>query len=769
MDNIARFLSLEDWENKFNEIFLKQRAYDQLLTHLASFPADRIKDSVYDFWNYYVRALRYLKEQNDPFTAIDLLQKAEAIATKTPKVYLIRAQMALGLVYQDIGRWDEALKVAESALETIQRWQLSPIEVTEPTKKSELQYRQAGLWVNQALIYYALAEPEYCIKAAEKAIGLLENSAEIGYLVRAWSEKGLGLTLQKHYDAAQEAFNYALQLVEADDVEKSYVLQNLSDVFRLQGQWQEAHKYLQMALDQAPKEANDRFLGEVNMYLGVVAAHQADNARASARYHEAFAFLSKTHITHHLSELHLHWADLEEKQGDWLKALEHNQAAINLIHQLRDFIISPNERAKFISTQTQAYEDMINRLLRYQPQNVTDIFNLVETVKARVLTDLLNATGPGQSSQIDQSQPHVKKTITPEIIKLEAQHLETRLREEIYFLRSQPFSPELHSAIIALERQLTEMRERAVRQQSRNYTWASAKPLTLAEIQAQMAKDNLLIEYFPYREQAEDNDDLIAAFVIGNQEAEIQLLNIPIEAIKALFDSQSGLFDNLLTPGTASVNDTLRALGEYLLIPFGEKLRLAKTICFVPHSTLHYLPFHAMPLPSITDQVLANGEQRIIYAPSATLLFSYCQTQPDSPHKNALAVGCNQPNYPISHLSGQLNHAEAEAISVSKIVAGNSVPLIGPAANRDSLFRLASGYRYIHLSCHGHFNATQPEQSCIYLFDARPDVYDIYHHLKLNAELVCLSACQTGLNYVMRGDEVIGLVRAFLYAGSRSV
>ena len=74
----------------------------------------------------------------------------------------------------------------------------------------------------------------------------------------------------------------------------------------------------------------------------------------------------------------------------------------------------------------------------------------------------------------------------------------------------------------------------------------------------------------------------------------------------------------------------------------------------------------------------------------------------------------------------------------------------------------------IHFSCHGSFDNIDPLSSGIELHDEVLKAREIFD-MRLNTELVTLSACQTGLNKRSPGDELIGLTRAFLYAGAPSV
>jgi CHAT domain-containing protein len=91
--------------------------------------------------------------------------------------------------------------------------------------------------------------------------------------------------------------------------------------------------------------------------------------------------------------------------------------------------------------------------------------------------------------------------------------------------------------------------------------------------------------------------------------------------------------------------------------------------------------------------------------------------------------------------------------------------------NSDSVSR----YRYIHLATHGFVNSENPELSGVQLSQLRGDNSDgvLYsgdvYSLKLNCDLLILSACETGLGKIMKGEGIVGLSRAFIYAGSRNL
>jgi CHAT domain-containing protein len=94
--------------------------------------------------------------------------------------------------------------------------------------------------------------------------------------------------------------------------------------------------------------------------------------------------------------------------------------------------------------------------------------------------------------------------------------------------------------------------------------------------------------------------------------------------------------------------------------------------------------------------------------------------------------------------------------------------LVEEEASLDSLHKRASECHVLHLATHGEFRGDNALFSGLALSDGWLTTLDIFN-LRLNAELVTLSACQTGRSVVGGGDELFGLMRAFLSAGAASL
>jgi CHAT domain-containing protein len=115
---------------------------------------------------------------------------------------------------------------------------------------------------------------------------------------------------------------------------------------------------------------------------------------------------------------------------------------------------------------------------------------------------------------------------------------------------------------------------------------------------------------------------------------------------------------------------------------------------------------------------------------------------------------------------GRLPHALQEARSVAALLGGQL--LVEDQATLTELERIAPQCRILHLAAHGDFRPDNPLFSGLCLSDGWLTTLDIFN-LRLQASLVTLSACQTGRNVIGGGDELLGLMRAFLSAGAASL
>ena len=205
----------------------------------------------------------------------------------------------------------------------------------------------------------------------------------------------------------------------------------------------------------------------------------------------------------------------------------------------------------------------------------------------------------------------------------------------------------------------------------------------------------------------------------------------------------------------------LRQLYDALVAPVADMLAVAGCVFVAPHGPLHQLPFAALLAPD--GRPLLEAAPPISYTPSATIWLQQ-RAAPRAPGERVpmLAIGYDGTG------ADRLRHTEAEARAVARRCGGEM--WAGEAGVLGRLLEHADGYRLLHFACHGTFNGADPLLSALEIGPGeRLTAATVLSRLRLHADMVALSACRSGVSAVLRGDEPLGLVRAFLVAGARSV
>jgi CHAT domain-containing protein len=196
-------------------------------------------------------------------------------------------------------------------------------------------------------------------------------------------------------------------------------------------------------------------------------------------------------------------------------------------------------------------------------------------------------------------------------------------------------------------------------------------------------------------------------------------------------------------------------------------------VWLVPHDVLHYLPLHAV---KVEGRYLVERNP-VCYTPSASVM-KYCRAKRKGRHDRALVLADTRADRPLPH-------ARLEAAALEELFRPRAEVYLGeeatPALLKKRLAEAAEEIDVLHLACHGFFDPAQALQSGIELAPEAangtdPPDRDRGHltaaaifGLRLHADLITLSACESGVNERRPGDELIGLTRALIYAGTPSV
>ena len=217
------------------------------------------------------------------------------------------------------------------------------------------------------------------------------------------------------------------------------------------------------------------------------------------------------------------------------------------------------------------------------------------------------------------------------------------------------------------------------------------------------------------------------------------------------------------TPATASL-DTIRALVV-------EPLDLAKSsrhVIVSPYGALSYVPFAAL-----------LQDREVSYVPSGTTLGMLAA---DAPVQGSGVLALGDPDYTgAGGTGGSRGGVRLAPLPATRIEAETvgTVSLLGKAATETELVARLVGsgapkrWRALHLACHGLIDAERPSRSSLAISaDASSDgmltMIEIVG-MRVPADLVVLSACETAKGRIYRAEGVVGLTRAFMLAGSPRV
>ena len=635
----------------------------------------------------------------------------------------------IGLVHYSLGDFMKAIEYHEKTLCMVRKNGDKPGE--------------SSCYVNLGVVYSSLGDHKKAIEYCKKSLGIKK---EIGD--RAGQSKcyvNLGNAYYSLGDPRKAIGHYqkALRVVKeiGDKVGESASYGNLGVAYRSLADFRKAIEFHEKALEIA-KKIGDR-AGESKCYanLGTAYRDMGDFKKAIEFYEKALEIDKEIGDIDSQRIINLNLGRIYYESRPQL-AHGYCKHSIELSEMIGGKLVEEEHKIGFYARASDAYQYMVSLCLKLEKDN--EAFEYAERSKSRAFIDLLAAT---------EIRPTVG--LTKELRSLldsEEKHL-ARLREiQTRNLKKAKISVGLGETE-HISKNLSQIYDE-IEDFDPEYVYTRrGKPLSVDKMQRMLhspKKSVVLIEYFIAR-------DATFIFIISSKDDKLHVKTASISSEKLGLYLDNFWREVVDYSSFRHIGDTWLGLSDYLIEPISEYLTDGELIYFVPYGLLHYLPLHALDLegePLIKKHPVA-------YSPSASQI-SLCQKKGSGKLRSCAAFGVasEKDEKDVTLLF------EKEAEEVADLFNANSCNRHLAIKNR--VRKECIDKDVIHFSCHGRFVDVDPLSSGVELYDGVLTAREIFG-TRLNTELVTLSACETGLNERSPGDELIGLTRAFIYAGAPSV
>ncbi len=660
----------------------------------------------------------------------------------------------------------------------------------------------AGDWLNFFTAYAALRSADFAAGWAQLETLRARPDLDRRLRVRVLQACSIPYADQGQYEAALELCQEACQLAEAqnDLLREGSLLLSIGIIYNDLEDHRRALEYCERSLAFFRLLGVDYREAHALAEIGNNAMRLGDWARARTALDESTALYTRLGIPRRL--VMTCWA--QGQMGLMLGELEQGEAALN---RALDIALAPGDEISSAAMDTLAQLGLLHQVRGEYAQSRACFERALTFAESRLhyqtiylyrLAEVLRYSGQLAAAgafyrRAVQGVETLRSSTEREELKL------SLLGTTQYIYESLALFCLEHETSIAAFAYVEQARARAfldilARQSPALYAAFEQPTVTLAELQSQLNEGDLLLEYFttgmlPAGDHAlhhipPHNRRLlelltpapqILLFAITRDTFETHCIAADPNRFRPSIHAADPVLAMLQAEGRA------RWLYDQLILPVEHLLKDCRQLYLIPHGPLHYMPFIALRAPD-GDYLLRAAGPAIAVAPSATVLVRSClrpkgvpMVQPpkggapaDIPppeggsRRRALAIGYNDPE------GEPLLYAEAEAQFVARLLGGEA--WVGPQSKRERLLAAAPGANWLHIAGHAFYDPRSPLASSLRLGQADDlNAAQIMNELRLSAELVVLSSCMSGFSRLAAGDELLGLQRAFLYAGAPTV
>lgn len=677
-------------------------------------------------------------------------------------------------------------------------------------------FDRGGLYNGIGSIYEYYRDLPLAISYREKALQCFQNASHSGGQLATLMVLARLTYMSGKADIAPSYFKSASVIAQRthDKFYQAQIDKELGDFYLFVGNLKNASSEYEKATAYFSLHKNIREIGLIQAKLGEIYQNTSEYKLARTSFQKSLDINHDIQNRFAESDTLFQLAKLDLLEDNLENALYLTKQSITLMEANDSEVFNFNLKRSYFSNVYDRYELYVNLLMQKNKEsrtgdNSVQALQSVEKSRSRSLIESLHL-----------SEANFTKDANPELVRREKElHnlLNIRLDKLTELLSSREEKTKIEKVddeIRNLQNERAEI-EAKFKQDSPIYSAIQDPgPFDVGEFQEKVLDDtSLLLEYSLGKEES-------YLWVVGKTEFNSYVLppreeiESRVEKLRSLLNQRAQLanegidvFQKRVADAEGEYSREARALSNDLLGQAADKL-VGKRLIVVADGKMQYFPLAALPLPnSATDEpILLSNE--VVYEPSAAalMLIKNISATRATPQKDLFLVsdpvfskaderlGRNaDPN--TGFVATVLGHFRSfdslenlprlpasmeEANSITNVVSASATTAhSGFAANRENV--LNSGiedYKVIHFATHGLLDEKRPELSGIVLslFDEGGNqqnggfirLQDVYG-MNLNADLVVLSACDTGLGKEIKGEGLMSLNNAFLQAGAKSV
>ena len=689
--------------------------------------------------------------------ALATAQQAIAAATQAgDHALLTRANGLAADAMRDSGNLEQARIAYEKQLEYIR--------LSGDRKEEAINMRM------RAVLYRLMGDYEHALPLAVSALAIARELKDPSMEAACLFIEGVIENEQKQYPAALVHFNAALQISSITSQMRLQILRGVGNTYCLMKDNGHCMEFTRQQLEEAIASGNPYQVAWGYFNLALPQHQASSHGDAYNSNLKALNYLRTTGYDpfdewHFTASVGQELMDL----GRDTEALAYFEEAIGMVEKLRQGLV-PSEQAMAQAASAhstkQLFDSTIDLLFKRDPRKA---FQIHELARARAFLSILAESNVHLRNGLSSSEQERETAQFARIAAIQKELWQPRQTEALQKQKA----AELESAENDLESLRLEIRGSNPKLAAVQYP----KPLGIEQIQREVLKaGTTLIEYSLGTERS---------FVWAvTRERSISAILPPAKEIEKLVSAFRRSLSASVSGLTArqSENEVARMsaqLYDKLLKPVERMLAPNQSLIIVPDGVLYYVPFEALSASGRAGFLMERFP--IAYAPSATSLAAGESNPRPTGSKLLFAMG--DPVYAARGTSGQrgpslspLPYTRDEIMGISSLFPKEqSTIYLGTGAREEAVKTEAlDKYKYIHFATHGIMDEKHPGRSGLALSpsagmeDGILQVNEIVG-LRLNADLVTLSACGTGLGELAEGEGMLGLVRTFLYAGASSV